>query len=183
MYTVIAQALGIVAMFFNILSYQNKKAKNIIATQLVGGALFSISFFMLEAYIGAILNLIGAVRALLFLKKDKLHTDRLPWLFFFCTLYVMAFVLNFTVFHKELTAKNVIIECLPVIGMVFTNLGFMQKETKKLRQLCLGSSISWLVYNSFSLAIGAILCEVFSIISIFVGMWRLDKKAKAPSKE
>ena len=75
MYDVIAQGVGIVAMAFNIFSYQQKKAKHIIAFQLFGGLFFGISYFMLGAYIGAVLNVVGVARALLFLKKDKFHTD------------------------------------------------------------------------------------------------------------
>jgi len=70
MYEIVAQAVGIVAMFFNIFSYQQKKASTVIAFQLFGSLFFGISYFMLGAYIGAVLNVVGVSRALLFLKRD-----------------------------------------------------------------------------------------------------------------
>ena len=76
----IAQAVGIVAMFFFVFSYQQKNAKGIILWQMIGTLLFTINFFMLGEYLGAILNFIGFVRAVLFLKKDKLHTGSIGWL-------------------------------------------------------------------------------------------------------
>ena len=38
------------------------------------------------------------------------------------------------------------------------------------------SSPAWLIYNIISLSIGAICCEVFSLISILVGLLRLDRE-------
>lgn len=178
MYEVIAQAVGVLAMAFNIFSFQQKKAKHIIAFQLFGALFFGVSYFMLGAYIGAVLNVIGVARALLFLKKDKFHTDNIPWLVFFCSLYVASYVLNFTVFGQEPVFKNLVIECLPVIGMVSTNLAFRFNSAKIIRRFGLISSCSWLIYNMIALAIGAILCEVFSIVSIFIAMVRLDRNAK-----
>lgn len=178
----IAQAVGIVAMAFHIFSYQQKKAGGIIACQLFGALFFSVSYFMLGAYLGAILNIVGVARALLFLKRDKFHTDNIPWLVFFCTLYVGAYILNFTLFGQEPVFKNLVIECLPVIGMVSTNLAFRFDSAKVIRRFGLVSSCTWLIYNIIAVAIGAILCEVFSIASIFIAMARLDKK-KATTKE
>lgn len=182
MFEWIAQAVGIVAMVFNIFSYQQKKASGIIACQLFGALFFSVSYFMLGAYIGAILNIVGVARALLFLKRDKFRTDNIPWLVFFCALYVGSYILNFTLFGQELVFKNLVIECLPVIGMVSTNLAFRFNSAKIIRRFGLVSSCSWLIYNIIATAIGATLCEVFSIVSIFVAMVRLDRNSVEESK-
>ena len=72
--------------------------------------------------------------------------------------------------------KNLVIECLPVIGMVSTNLAFRFDSAKIIRRFGLVSSCTWLIYNIIAVAIGAILCEVFSLASIFIAMARLDKK-------
>ena len=68
----IAQLIGIVAMAFNILSYQGKKQSSVIAMQLCGGALFAINYLLLGAAVGGLLNVIATVRAIVFLFKDKL---------------------------------------------------------------------------------------------------------------
>ena len=52
----IAQAIGIVAMAMNILSYQQKKQSGVIAVQLVGASLFAIHFWMLGAVVGSLLG-------------------------------------------------------------------------------------------------------------------------------
>ena len=70
-FEIVAQAVGIAAMLFNIISYQGKKQSTVIALQLVGGALFAVNFLMLGAYVGGLLNIIATIRAIIFLFKDN----------------------------------------------------------------------------------------------------------------
>lgn len=171
-----AQIISILAMAFNILSYQRKSAKGVIAMQFFGGSLFALSFLMQGAYIGGILNIIGAVRAVLFYYKEKFKTDRIGWLVAFIASYLGAYAATFLIFDKEPIAINFLIECLPVIGMVATNLAFRYKEAGIIRRFGLVSSCCWLVYNFVAMNIGAIACEILSIGSIFIGILRLDRK-------
>ena len=174
----IAQVIGIIAMAFIILSYQQKKQKFIIAMQLGGAFLFSVHFFMLGAYMGGLLNAVATVRAVIFLQKDKLKADQALWTVGFILVYIVAYVLNFMVFRVEFNLQNAIIEVLPVIGMTATTLAFRCKTAKSTRLFSCISSPSWLIYNITSLSIGAICCEAISIISIIVGLFRYDLKSK-----
>ena len=174
---IVAQAVGIVAMAFNILSYQCKKQSTVIALQLFGGALFSANYLLLGATIGGILNLIAVVRAVVFLFKDKLKTDRLIWFIPFLASYITVYILNFTLFGVAPTPFNFIIELLPVIGMTALNIGFRLKNASDVRICGLISSPAWLIYNIAAGSWGGILCEIFTLISIFIGMLRHDKKA------
>lgn len=172
----IAQTVGIFAMGFNILSYQQKTRSRAIAFQLGGALLFSVNFFMLGAIVGGILNVVAAVRALVFLNKERLKADRLPWLFGFCAVYLLSYVLTFTLFGKEATWGNLFVEFLPVIGMTATTVSFRLSDAKAIRRYGLISSPSWLVYNIANFSIGAIACEVLSLGSILLGMFRLDRQ-------
>lgn len=174
---IIAQIVGIFAMAFNILSYQAKNQKTIVFMQLFGATLFSVNYLLLGATVGGILNILGAIRAIVFFFGDKLKADRLPWFIAFIASYISVYILNFTVFGKEPTAFNLIIEILPVIGMLALNVGFRLKDSAKIRKCALVSAPSWLIYNIVASSWGAILCEIFTLISIFIGMFRHDKKA------
>ena len=176
---VIAQAVGIVAMLFNIFSYQQKSAKRIITLQFFGASFFALNYLLLGKYIGAMLNLVGVIRAILFLKKEKTKVDRLFWVAIFGIAYVGAYVLNFTVVGVEPIPKNLIVEILPVIAMFATHLAYRCNSPRTLRYICLISSVSWLIFNIMSVAIGAILCEVFSLISIAIATIRENRKTKA----
>ena len=173
---IVAQIIGIAAMAFNILSYQGKKQSTIITLQLFGGLLFAINFLMLGAYVGGLLNVIAVIRAVVFLYKDKTKADSLPLFLVFFASYIFVYVLNFTVFGREATTYNFIIELLPVIGMTALHVGFMLKDASAVRKCGLISSPAWLIYNVITGSIGAIICEALALVSIFVAMFRHDKK-------
>ena len=174
----IAQAIGIIAMMFNILSYQGKKQRTVITMQLLGSSLFAINFLMLGATVGGILNIIAAVRAILFIFSDKLKAHKIYWLIVFTASYIAVYVLTFTLFGKEATPLNLIIEILPVIGMLSLDIGYRLKDSASIRKCGLVSSPSWLIYNFAVGSWGAIICEIITLASIFVGMLRHDKKKR-----
>lgn len=173
---IIAQIIGIIAMMFNIISYQGKQQRTVIVLQLLGATFFSANFLLLGATVGGILNIIAAVRAVIFVFKDKFKADSIYWFIAFIASYISVYILNFTVFGKEPTAFNLIIELLPVIGMLALNIGFRLKNSAGIRKCGLISSPAWLIYNIVAGSWGAIICESFTLISIFVGMFRHDKK-------
>ena len=181
---IIGQAIGIVAMACNIISFQQKRQSYLIALQMMGGALFSISFFMLGAIVGGILNIVAAMRAVIFLFERRLRATHPAWLCGFIALYVALYVLTFTVFAtftafgKEPTPANLIIEVLPIVGMTASSIGYMLASSRAVRRLGLVSSPAWLTYNICYVSVGAIICEVISLGSIFIGMYRHDRKSK-----
>jgi hypothetical protein len=132
----------------------------------------------LGAIVGSILNVVAAVRAVVFLNKDRLRANHPAWLAGFILVYLLSYVLTFTVFGKEATPVNLLVEFLPVIGMTATTISFRMSDAKAIRRFGLISSPSWLVYNIVSFSVGAIICEVLSLGSIFIGMFRLDRKNK-----
>ena len=173
---IIGQAISIVAMACNILSFQQKRQSVLITLQLLGGALFSVSFFMLGATVGGILNIVAAVRAVIFLFERRLRATHPAWLCGFIAIYVALYVLTFTAFGKEPTAVNLIIEILPIVGMTASSIGYMLASSRAVRRLGLMSSPAWLTYNIYYASVGAIICEVISLGSIFLGMYRHDRK-------
>lgn len=177
MIEIIAQAIGVVAMLFNIFSYQQKEQNHVIAWQLIGSLLFTAHFFMLGKYMGGLLNAVGIIRAVVFLNKEKFNSTHILWLIGFILVYFASYLLTFTLFGVEFNFVNAVVEVLPLIGMTATTVAFRCKSSSQTRLLGLISSPSWLVYNIVSLSIGAICCEAFSLVSIIVGIMRLDAKS------
>ena len=172
----IAQGIGIVAMAMNILSYQMKSKKGIIAMQFFGTMLFSVSFFMLGAITGCLLNFIGMLRSALFLSDGKINAKHPVWFVMLEASYMVSYILAFLVFGKAPTAVNFVLEFLPIVGMTATTVSFRMSEGRHIRALGLVSSPSWLVYNIFNRALGGSICEIVSLVSIVVGIMRYDVK-------
>lgn len=175
---IIAQVIGIFAMIFNLLSYQQKTRNKAIIFQLFGTTLFTVNFLMLGAMVGGLLNLVGAIRAIIFINKEKLRADHIAWQIGFVAVYFASYILTFTVFGKEPTPFNFIIEFLPLVGMIATTISYRFTDAKAIRRFGLISSPAWLVYNIANMAVGAILCEVLSLGSIIIGIIRLDRENK-----
>ena len=163
---IFAQGVGIVAMIFLVLSFQMKTPKGILLLQSIGGFLFCINFFLLKQYVGSIL----------LFNKEKLHTDSNLWLAIFGVGYIVAYILTFTIFGEIFTLGNGVRQCLPVVGMFCSHLALRSADAKMIRRISLASSVCWLVYNGLALAIGAIACEAFNLVSIAVAMFRFDRK-------
>ena len=66
-----------------------------------------------------------------------------------------------------------------MIGMSALSIGFRMKDAANIRKWGLVSSLSWLIYNIAVGSVGAIICETLTLVSIFMGMARHDKKQTA----
>lgn len=174
----VAQILGIAGMTMNILSFMQKSQKRIIVMQLFGGGLFALNYLLLGSATGAMLNVVAVIRALVYSNKEKFHAEHRGWFYGFCTSFVLIYILTFAAFGKAPTPANFAIELLPVVSMMIATYAFSLKNAAQVRKLGLVYCPMWLVYNCFVFSIGGILCEAFSICSIFVGYLRHDRKRK-----
>ena len=182
---ILIQGLSIIAMIIIVLSFQQKSQKLIIVFQLLGALLFAIHFGLLGTMMGCLLNAINVVRAAIFANKKRFHTDAMPWTVGLLAVYVGAYILTFTLFGTEPTAKNLIVEAFPLVSSFFMTFAFRAKTARMTRFLGFGNSPGWLIYNIVNFSIGGILCEIFAMISIVVGIVRYDilKKPESDSAD
>ena len=168
------QAIGIVAMATNVIAFQFKNKRTLLLCICVSSALFSVNMFMLGALTGGIMNLLGVVRSLVYVNKDKLPLP-VKWVnVMFILAYLISYVLSFAVFGTDPTVKNLILELLPIIAMSAMTIAFAGKNARVIRLLGFVNSPCWLVYNIFNNSIGGILCETFALISIITSLIRID---------
>ena len=174
----IAQAVGIAGMFFNIFSYQQKTPKRVITFQFFGSILFALNYLLMGALVGMCMNIVGIMRAVVYSNREKFRADRLFWLILFVSMYVLSYILTFTVFGTEFTFRNAALELLPVIGMTATTISFRLQNAATIRKFGFISSPCWLTYNAVNFAIGGTICEIFSVCSIIIGTIRYDLPRK-----
>lgn len=175
MYDIIAQALGIIGMAMNILSYQGKKQRSVILMQLVGAAFFTANMFMLGAWSGFILNALGIARAIVYANKEKFRSLKL-WNILFFISYGLSYIAVFTLFGKPVTFWNLLLEMLPTSAMVVSTVAFSRENASDIRKFAWYVSPAWLVYDAINLSIGGTICEAVSILSILTATLRLDRK-------
>jgi hypothetical protein len=141
---------------------------------MISGILYCVNYLMLGAYVGGIMNGIAVIRAAVYAYRERFRADRLVWLFGFCGVYALSYVLTFTMCGKEPTPQNLLIELLPIIGMVVTTVGFRLHSARAVRVVGMINAPLWLIYNLINAAIGAVAGDLLSLGSIVVGMLRHD---------
>jgi hypothetical protein len=186
------QIIGYVAMLIAICSFQFKTQKAIVSLQFFSTLLFTVHFFLLKAYSGALLNAICMVRAAIFAQRHKKAWAAYSiWIWLFILLSISAYFVTAFLIIPTLSIPDYrinvlpftnsdyfLVEIIPVIGNVITTFAVSMKDAKNVRKLTLISSPLWLTYNIICGSIGGAVTEIFCSISIIIGMLRLDVKRK-----
>ncbi|MBE7036703.1 MAG: YgjV family protein [Ruminococcaceae bacterium] len=163
-----AQVIGIIAFCLAVWSFQQNEHKKIVLLQLLANLCFTVHYFMLAAYTGALLNSIGFARSIVFIFKDKKWASSNWWLVFFSLVCVGAGVYTW----------NGPLTLLPMSAMILTTVAFGISNPKITRLLSFPSSPLWLIYNLVNQSWGGVLTECFNMGSIIIGMLRFDRKKK-----
>lgn len=179
----VAQAFGICGMFMNVLSFQRKEQRQIIFMQLIGSAFFAVNYFLISAFAGALLNVIGMIRATAYWQRERFRAEKIHWVFGLGITYVAVYILSFTVFGTERSTQNFIVELLPVIGMMITTVSFYLGRARAVRMLGIINSPLWLTYNIVNFSIGGIITESIALVSIIIGIIRYDLRKKENANE
>ena len=172
----LAQAFGIVGMIFNILVFQQKKQSNVLIFQFFAALSFAFNYLLLGAVVGGMLNLVGALRSVVFYFEKYTKSSSLAWFIFFIVAFASSYPLTFLVFKTPTTPLNFVIEILPVLAMIIATMSLRLGKARAVRAFGLVSSPMWLIYNCFSGSFGAIASEILNLISIITGIIRLDIK-------
>lgn len=175
MIDIIAQCIGIIAMLVSASSFQCKSQKGIVTIQAVSTTMWLVHFILLGAVSGMLLNALAAVRSVIYLNREKYKwAQSVVWAYVFIAASVVMYILTFTVFGTDVTAKNLIFETLPTIGFFATTIGFRLNDGFKVRCSQLVSSPLWLIYDACSHSIGGTIAEIIALCSVIVGIIRHD---------
>ena len=160
----VAHILGIIALAFAVISYQQKTHKSILVFQLLANMTFCVHFIMLGAVTGGILNAVAATRAVIFVNKGKRWAENKIWLWVFCAVSIIVGILTW----KDLFS------ILPILGMLCTTAALWIKTPKYVRLVAFPSSPLWLVYNTVNKSYAGAITEIITMCSIIIAIIRLD---------
>ena len=172
----LAQAVGILAVVSFLLSYQQKKRKNIIIWNATSRVLYIVQYIMLGAFEGAVLDVLGTVSSVAAQNKEKR----------FIRNHIKAVVvaINLVIIAAGLMLYENVFSLFPIAGVVLHTSAFWISDEKIIRRVSFLGSPFWLVYNIASCAYGSALGDLLTMVSIATAMYRYDfKKEKVVSKE
>ena len=158
------QMVGIVAMAAIILSFQCKSNKKLIVVIGAGALMFAISYFMLGQPSAALFNIVSAVCSIVCL-KEELKTKLV--FFIIVALYLLATYITFDSWWSVVLMS----------AQIATSYSLMFKSGAFIRNMRLFFvSPIWLINNSvICLAIGGLICEVITMMSIIISFIRYRK--------
>jgi len=168
---IIAEIIGLFGIAATIISYQCKARKHILLWQLFSTTCWMAHFAVLGALSGAALNLVGAMRCIVFAgrgedtKAGKI-ADWIGWIPVFIGLSAAATALTWAGWPS----------ILPFAGMILTTFATRASSAAMVRLISLPNDPLWLVYNAISGSLTGVITEVCIICSIIIGMLRHDVK-------
>lgn len=160
----VAQGIGILAMLFNIFSFQCKKNKHLMLMLGTGSLLFAVNYLLLGSLAGAGFNVVSILRSVAVLKKKTAA----PVLFAaICGLFVAVGILT----YESVWTLVLLAAMLAATWAMWYKDGAMIRKV----QFFFVSPV-WLINNIFmTFTIGGIICEVFTILSVIVSFIRYGK--------
>ncbi len=170
MLLIIAQIVGIAAVFLYLLSFQLKHRKHLVFVTCISNCFYVLQYFLLGAFSGAILDILSTVSSFFANKKNEPSFQRYAKGMAFVLLVLIVGVgLALTLVQKKW------IELLPTVGAVFQTSGLWFNNEQTIRKFALVSAPFWLSYNFLSQAYGAAVGSLLTILSIVVSLVRYRK--------
>lgn len=169
---IIIQLIGALGILASVAAFQCKKHKHILTLRTLSEFIFAVQYFLLGAYTGMAADLLGCLRNQLFTRqiaKGKSTAGS-----------IALFSLAFTVFGI-LTWEGPK-SLLVIFAKVLSTVAYGNKNPTVVRAIILLTSSSWLIYNIYVFSLAGIACEVVTLVSLMVGILRMDvlPKLKKP---
>lgn len=166
----VAQIVGIFAVISFLLSYQQKKRKNIILWNAMSRCLYIIQYIMLGAFEGAALDVLGTVSSVAAQNKQKSFIQK--------NIKLVFIGINLVILGAGLLLYENVFSLFPIVGVVLHTSAFWISDEKTIRAVSFLGSPFWLVYNLASCAYGSAVGDVLTMLSIGIAIYRYDIRKK-----
>ena len=161
----VAQGVGMFALVFAVLSFQNNKRNLILLFLGTAQVIFILHFALLGVWTAAAMNIVGSTRTFFFIFKGrKKWMDGNFVMYVFICLFLIAGALSWQNW----------LSILPVAAMIVETIGLWQKNTRRIRFIVFIPHPVWLVYNFIHGSYPGVLTEVFIVTSLIIGIIRFD---------
>ncbi|MEK6927981.1 MAG: YgjV family protein [Nanoarchaeota archaeon] len=168
-YQIFVQSLAIIALLIWVSSYHFKERKSILLVQLASFLFWITHFLLLEAYTGAALAVVAALRLAVFSFKKKNNWINKPIIFWaFICILVIATILTFSNYWV----------IFALIGGIFAIIASWQDKQNKIRKLFIPSHIFWIIYDVFAGSYGGAISEAVLGLSAIFSLFRKELKSK-----
>lgn len=160
------QVFGLIPMLLSFWVYIFNDRKKVIAMKAATDLLWALHYFLIGASSGCVINLINTGRDIVFYQKGKKWASYPAIPVFFCAVSAAGTLLSWE------GARSL----LPLLGTTLAIIGFWCSEPDKMRRFSLPGITLWLIYSVVSGAVSAVVCNVFSILSMAVAEYNYRRR-------
>ena len=182
---IVSQCFGILGIITSFIIFQQKDRKKLVFFKLISDIVWAVNYFLILAYAGAAIAIIGIFREIFAYNKDKKFAKSILWPIFFIVVGVGAALFMGPVF--ELIAngewKFNWFSVLPAAATTISVICLWQSKTKNSRLYAYPISACMLTYNIISLNFTGIANEFLTVSSTTIGYFRNDRVKKTESSE
>lgn len=163
MYQIVAQSIGVAAMILAYFIYTAKERRTLIALKFISDAMWAVHYFMLGAVSGGLLNIINMGRETVFqLKSTKTWAKSRIWVLVFIAVNLTSTILSWQGPQS----------LLPAIGASISVIGLWCADPMHIRMFSFPGISMWLIYSIITGTISGMICNVITLISIGIGLYR-----------
>lgn len=163
-----AQLVGAAAMLTISFSVQCRKKKNIMLVQAIANTLYAVQYTLLNAYAASSMNIITALRSLIyyfFSKKNK----KIP-------VYIPVLVTIIIIYIGYLNYSGLLSLVPPIITIAYT-ISATYKNPKIFKTTFMICSFVWIYYN---FTVEAYICIVGNVLEIISSITSIKRKNIRP---
>jgi len=161
----LSQIFATCSLIVTVLCTWQKDRKGIILFLLLDSIFLTISYFFLEAYTGAITNIICIIRNIFFYlkeKNEKLDNKNIPIIFI--AIHIILGVLSYKSWNS----------ILPIIGSVIFCITAWQNNSRTVRFGTAIMVLMWLIYDITIKSYVSIITETISFTSAVLAIIKID---------
>ena len=165
---ILGQIMGWMAALFTFLSYQCKSHKKLIIVQCLSSFSICISYLLLGAWSGMILNVVCLIRNFIIYRKDLKIFSYSFW------PYALAALMGVTGALSWQGPMSLLI----LVALVVNTLFLYFPNVQNLRKSIVVTSTMVLIYNAYFAVWGGVVNEMIAITSALIGIFRFKNSAK-----
>lgn len=164
---IIPQILGLLAVVTFLISYQQKKRNRIILLNVISRCLYILQYFMLGAFAGAVLDILGAVASVVAGKKHVPFVKKhLKFFVIGINLLILGAGISIALLNQSF------LDLFSLMGVLLHTGAFWLSSEKIIRRISLAGSPFWFIYNFLSRAYGSAVGDLLTMGSILLAMYR-----------
>ena len=165
-YEVFVQLIGVIGIIAGLSAFQCNKHSHALALKMTEEGAFGIQYFLLGGYTGAVLNLVGIFRNLIFAylgnrdKQKELKYARMILGALFAVLGLLSW--------------EGYISILIIFAKVLSTLAYGTTNMKKMRIMLSVTCVCWICYNYYIGSGAGVISDGCNFVSVIIGIIRYD---------